>query len=119
MTVVDESMDRQKLHRGDANPANVIDHGRVGQSAISAAQFFRYGWVKFGVAPHMHFVDDGSIPRHAWRSPIAPRKGRIDHTAARHKGRTVAIIESEIVAGLHLVAEYGRIPVEVAHHGLG
>jgi hypothetical protein len=96
-------MDRQKLHSSYSNPAYVLDHRWIGQSTISAAQFFRYGWVKLGVATHMHLVDDGSIPRHAWRSSVAPRERRINPTAACHKRRTVAIIESEIVTSVSIL----------------
>ena len=55
----------------------------------------------------------------ARRAIVSPGESRIDHAAARHERRAVALVEGQIVAGLQLVAEHGRIPVEIADDGLG
>ena len=72
--------------------------------------------MQLGVSAHMQFVNDGVIPRHAVTAGLSPPiKFWIDDDALRHERCTVALIESQIVARLHLVAEYGRVPFQLAN----
>ncbi len=63
-------------------------------------------------------VDDGLVPVHIVPCGLGlPIEIGIDHHAFRHEGRAVALIEGEVVAALHLVAEHGRIPCQRAGMG--
>ena len=71
--------------------------------------------MKFGKAAKMGFVKDRVLPRNGEALvSAAPFEIRVDNDAFGHKGRAVALIEGGVVAGFHLVAEYGRVPNELS-----
>lgn len=66
----------------------------------------RHYRMQLGETAHMRFVEDGAIPRDG----AAPRFAllveiRVDD-AFRHEGSAVALVESRVVAGFHLVTEH-------------
>jgi hypothetical protein len=68
----------------------------------------------------MRLVEDRVRPGHALVRAFAREvEIRVDDDAFRHKGRRVPLVKGQIVTGLHLVAENGRIPDQVADVGLG
>ena len=111
MVVVDEGVDRQQLDRRDAERFQVADRGIGAEAGIGAAQVFRDVRMLLGKTLDMGFVDDGLVPMHVLPGGFGgPVEIRIDHDAFRHERRAVALVEGEVVAGFHFVAEHGRIP---------
>ena len=53
------------------------------------------------------------------RRAVAPGEGGVDDAGLQHEGRAVALVEGQVVAGLDLVAEQRRVPLELADHLLG
>ena len=119
LAVVHEHVDRQQLHRGDADGLDVPDHLGRRQAAERAAQLLRHRRVQLGHAAHVRLVDDGMLPRDLRRAVVAPGEGGVDDPALRHQGRAVPLVERQVVHRLHLVAEQLRPPFEVAHQRLG
>ena len=101
IAVVDEGVYRQQLHRRKTQTADMIEHARLGQPAKGAAQILGYRSIELGVAAHVHFVDDGALPPDTRRALLSPRESGVNHTAARHKRRAVAIVEGEVIAAFH------------------
>ena len=65
-------------------------------------------------------VEDRLVPRHALAARFAvPVEVLIDDDAFRHERRRVALVEGKIVAGLDLIAEHGRVPLEFERVGAG
>src|SRR3954451_16771036 len=110
MVVMDESMDRQKLDRRDAEVAQ-IGYDRCRREACEGAT---YGIADLRVAHRepfgVHFIDDGFVPRTLIRPP-SPGKGRVNDPAFRNERRTVPIVEGQILRVVaYPVAEQGVIP---------
>src|SRR3954468_1461854 len=110
MVVMDESMDRQKLDRRDAEVAQ-IGHDRCRREACEGAT---HGIADLRMAHRepfgVHFIDDGFVPRTLIRPP-SPGKGRVDNLAFRNERRTVPIVEGQILRLVaYPVAEQGVVP---------
>ena len=116
VAVVDEGVDGEQLDRADAKRGEIVrDLGRS-EPGIGAAQRFRNGRVKLGEATDMRLVDDRILPRGAPARRTAPAEGRVDHATPVGEGSRIAIVEGEVVAALHLVAEQGRVPGQLTDH---
>ena len=88
--LVEPVVDRQKLHRGHAKIAQVLDGRRVRQPEIGSAQF-RQDLGKETAEPlDVRLVDDGLAPGNSWRCVTPPVERGIDDDAARHRGSIVA-----------------------------
>src|SRR6185437_3540252 len=76
--------------------------------------------MKLSEAADMGFIDNGKIPWYptATRRTF-PIKIGIDDNAFRHERRAVAIVETQIVPGLHLVSKDRRVPRQLAEIPLG
>src|ERR1700722_1306745 len=112
-------MHRQKLDRGHAETANMIENSRLGQAPKRAPKGFGDCGMMLGVAAHMQLIDDRTLPSGTRWAVFSPGEGRIDDPASRHERGTVAVVECQVVAGLELVAKNRRIPIEIADHRLG
>ena len=119
VVIVDEAMDRQQFDRGHADRLEVPDDSRVGQAAEGAAIRLRYIGVELGIAAHVQLCDHELIPAQPRRPIGAPRESAVDDPALGHVFRAVAFVEGEVVAGLDLVAEQRRVPVDLADERLG
>jgi len=76
--------------------------------------------MELGVAAEVEFVDYGVLPGHAPAGRLSPPvEIRIDDNAFRHEGRAVALVEGGVVAGLELIAEYRRVPRQIAEMPTG
>jgi hypothetical protein len=64
VVVVDELVHRHQFERGDPEPAQVLDHGRVLDPGVRAAQFGRDVRVPPGQALDVRLVDDRLVVRH-------------------------------------------------------
>jgi hypothetical protein len=120
MTVVDESLYRQELHRGDAQALEVVDDRRRAQPGIGAAHFGRNMRVQAGEALDVQLIDDGLMPGNIGRAVPVPIKAGIDHLALEHAGRAVAAAEAQILAGAaDAVTELGIAPLDGADNRFG
>ena len=120
MAVVAEGLDRQKLQRGDAERAQLVDHRLGAEARESAAKLRADIRVAHGEAADMGFVDDGVAPGNARRAVVAPGEGAVDHAAFRHAARVVAAVERQVFAGrADAVAEMGVRPAERSEQRLG
>ena len=113
--VVGEGMDRQELDRGDAELDEMLDHGRVAEGVIGAADRLRHSRMELGQALHMGLVDDGVGQRAARRAVVAPVMGRVLDDAFRHHRRAVAPVGGEVAAvRAHAIAEQRIVPADAA-----
>src|SRR3954447_16699385 len=91
-------VDRQELHRGDAQIAQIGDGRRVRQTQIGAAQFGRDLRKETAEPLDVRLVDNGLAPGNSWRGITSPVERRIDDDAARHRGSIVAWAAVLVVA---------------------
>ena len=120
IAVVDEGVDRQQLDRGDAERLQIVDHGWRAEAGIGAAQVLGHAGMLLGEALDVGLVDDGFVPMDVLPLRLRlPVEIGIDHDAFGHEGRAVALVEGQVVAALHLVAEHRRIPCQRAGMGAG
>src|SRR5215469_17655613 len=112
-------MDRQKLHRCDAQRLYVFYH-LVRQAFVSPAPFLRQFRVELGKSTQMKLVDYRMVPRDsaAFRLPL-PVEIRIDDNAFRHERGAVALVESGVVAGFQLIPEDRGVPLQIAEMSAG
>ena len=96
--IVDERVDRHQLDCRDAEPPQVLEHGRGGERGILAAQLLRYVGVVDRQALDVQLVDDGLVPGRVGPPVVAPGECRIDDLALGHAERAVAIVGREILA---------------------
>ena len=75
--------------------------------------------VELGQAADVRLVDDAAVEADAGRSVVAPAEGAVDDAGLEVVGGAVALVIGEVVPGLHLVAEQGRVPLELADDGFG
>src|SRR5690349_10581915 len=92
MPVVNERMCWHELHRSDAQPREVIDHGRRPQRRISTPQCGGHVGMTECKSLYMYFVNDGAMPRCTRRPVCPPGECWIDHNSLQHAGRTIAAI---------------------------
>ncbi len=91
-------MDRQQLDRGDAEPLQMIDHGRRAQPAIGAAQLRGYVLAQLRQALDVGLVDDGVFPGNVRPRLATVHEGLVDHDGLQHAPRIVAAVEGQILA---------------------
>ena len=107
-----EGLARHQLDRRDADALQVIDHGRLRESEVLAAQMLRYAGVPLRETLDVQLVDDRVAPRDARRTHAAPVECRIGHAAPRHVVGAVGRVRDPVVAGLGAVQR--RVPRDVA-----
>jgi hypothetical protein len=102
---------RQQFHRGDADPLEVLDHRRVGDSGVGAALAQRHLGVAEGQAPDVRLVDHGVVVRDMRGPVVAPVEERVDDHVLRHEGGAVGRVRPPRVGPL--VVEQGLVPLHV------
>jgi hypothetical protein len=58
MALVDEGVDREQLHRGDAELLQMLDHGRGGEAGVGAAELLRDLGMALREALDVELVDE-------------------------------------------------------------
>ena len=117
VAVIDEEMDRQQLHRGDAQLLDVLDHRLSAEARIGAAQVLVQPGKSLGEALDVELINNRVVKRYAdlaQHTLTMPIEVGIDHHALGHERRAVPLVEGSVVPRLHLVAEYRRVPFELA-----
>ena len=61
--------------------------------------------MKHSVASNVRLIDNGLVPRRAWRPVVAPRKCRINNATLANVGRVIALIKGRIVTRFELITE--------------
>ena len=107
----DELVHRHELHRGDPEPLQVRDNGRVPESGVAAALLGRDLRMAQGQPAHMRLVDDGLVVGGLRRPVVAPVEERVDHHVLRHPRRAVRGVALPRVG--ELVVEQGVVPADV------
>ena len=120
MAVVHEGMDRHELDRGDAEVAQVLDHGGSRESAERAACRLVHLRVPHREAAHVHLVDDALVRRPRRRPLGAPGEGGVDHHRLGEIAGAVTIVERQIgVRIAEPVGKEGVVPLERSTQQLG
>ena len=115
-----ELVHRHQLDGGDPEPLEVLDHRRVGQAGVGAADVLRDPRVPLGHALDVRLVDDRLVERDAQRAVVGPVEERVDHHRAHRVRRRVGVVVRLRVAEpvgeqrlVPLVAPVDRLRVRV------
>ena len=109
--VVDELVHRHQLDRGDAELLQVLDHRRVPDRAVGAAQFLGDARVPHRQTLDVRLVDDRVVVRDPRQRVVAPVEVRVDHDALGHEPGRVA--GGHPVRAVQLVAVQRRVPLDL------
>ena len=113
--VVAGRVHRHELHRRDAQPPEVADHGGVGQAGVGAARGVGHLGVQLGQALHVRLVEDGLAPGHLGRAVVAPVEDLVDDHRLGHARRVVPLIDGQITAlVVGAVSQHRLLPVDPA-----
>ncbi len=117
VVVLHELVHRHQLHGGDAEPAQVLDHGRVGQPRVGAAD--RRGDVRVvdGQALDVGLVDDRLVVGGPRVPVVLPVEEGVGDDGLHHVGGAVLVVAP--VRPVELVAEDRLVPVDLALDRLG
>src|SRR3954463_7093241 len=102
-------MHRQQLDRSDTERAQMVKAHGLGQATERTAELLPNAGMQLRVPANMKLVDDRALPRRSGQAIISPGERRIYYATPRHVRSTVALVESQIVAALHLISKDGRI----------
>ena len=118
LAVVDERMDRQEFDRGHTERLDVIDDRFLAESGVGAPQALGNRRVQLRETLDVGLVENRVVPGYELPALLAvPLELLIDDNAFGHEWRAVAVVERRVVTRLHLVAEDGGIPFELAGMG--
>ena len=92
--VLDELVDRQQLHRGDAKLLQVLDRDRMRHAGVGAAQLLGNVRMRLAEPFHVRLVDDRAVQRRVGRAVVAPVERRVDHDALGDERHAVEIVAS-------------------------
>ena len=91
---------RQQLDGSHAERRQVRDRAVRCEARIGAAQVLAHVGVQLREALHVQLVDGGLVPG-SLESPVAlPVERRVDHDAARHRGRVIRVVGHGLGSGL-------------------
>jgi hypothetical protein len=121
VVLVDDVMDRQELHGGDAERAEVRDRLLGGEPRVGAAQVVAHAGMELREAPDVRLVDHRLVPRRPRKLVALPIERRVDHDALRDRGRVVLVVGLEVGVGAagDVRKHVRRIPVDRALDRLG
>ena len=111
-----ELVHRHQLDRGDAQPRQVLDHGRMGQPGVGAALPRRHQRMAQREAAHVRLVDEGLVIRGPRRLVVAPVERRVDDHVPRHVRGAVRGADGRAV--VHPVGVQRLMPAQLALDGL-
>ena len=111
-----ELVHRHQLDRGDPQPRQVLDHGRMGQPAVGAALMGRHQRMAQREAAHVRLVDQGLVIRGPRRLVVAPVERRVDDHVTRHVRGAVRGVDGRAVP--HPVGKQRLVPAQLALDGL-
>jgi hypothetical protein len=114
--VLHELVHRHELDRGDAQVGEVLHDRRVRDGGVGPAELLGHPRVGHGQALDVGLVDDRLVVGGLRRAVHAPVEEGVDDDGLRHVRRGVVVVA---LAGLEVVAEDRRIPVDLAVDGLG
>ena len=115
VVVGDELVHRHELHRGDAQVLQVLDHHRVRQARVGAAQLLGDAGVLDGEALDVRLVDHGLVVGDARVAVAAPVEERVDDHGLRHERRRVGV--AALVRAAERVAEHRLVPLAPGRRG--
>ena len=90
---------RQQLHGRDAKRGEVLEHGRVAEPRVGAAQRLGHIGVTHGEAAHVQLVEDGVRPGDGWCSIAGPVEPRVHDHRSRYERRRVLCVEHGVIEG--------------------
>ena len=115
--VVHELVHRLQLDGGDAEPDEVVDDFRRGETGVGAAELGRHRRVARREPLHVQLVDERLVPRGLRRPVVAPVEERVGDHVLRHVPRAVGGAGTRLVA--HPVREdRGAVVPDLAVHRL-
>ena len=117
VVVVEELVDRHELHGGDPEPLVVLDHHRVREARVGAAQLLREIRVLHRQPAHVGLVDHRLVVRDARRAVAAPVEERVHHDRLRDVRRRVGVVAR--LRRAERVAEHRLVPLDGPVHRLG
>src|SRR5438874_7758400 len=100
VTVINEGMYWQQLHRSHSQAGQIVDYRGGGQASVGAAQCRRHFRMLNCEPFDVNFVNNTLVPGNTRRPISSPCERGIDHYALQHSGSTVATIEREILVAV-------------------
>src|SRR5713226_3753945 len=98
----------------------MAEHRLRRQGAVSSTNLLGHLGMPLGESLDVHFVNDGLMPRNAWRPIVAPGASRVDHRRQWGVGGAVAVIKGPIFGLVaNLVTEQIVAPPNIPADGLG
>ena len=116
--VLDELVHRHELDRGDPEPFEIVDDGRVADGGVGAADLLRHARVRLGEALDVRLVDDGVVVGQIRGAVVAPVEGRVGHHGQHRVAEAVHGVVRLVVV-VEAVAEQGLVAVDLAVDRLG
>ena len=117
VVVLHELVHRHQLDGGDAELLQVLDHHRVGERGVGAADLLGDVRVGHGEALDVRLVDDRLVVGRARVAVVLPVEERVDHDRLHHVRGAVELVA--LVRVLEVVAEQRLVPVGRALDRLG
>ena len=114
--VVEESVDGQQLHRGDAQALQVGYRSVAGQASVGATLRLGHVRVLAGEAFDMQFVQHGLVGRDGGGAVVAPVEVVVHHHTFGHVGGVVGGVSAIV---LQVVAQVLRAGAQRTLYGLG
>jgi hypothetical protein len=96
--VLHERLDRHQFDRGNAEPAQMIDHALIGERREGSSFVGTDVVAQHGQAAHVGFINDGVGPWNVGGPVVAPVEAVVGDDRLDHPGRAVAPVEGEIGA---------------------
>ena len=116
--VLDELVDRQQLHRRDAEFFQVVDGRRMRQSRVGAAQLLGNIRMRLAETFHVRLVHDRVVQRGVGRAVEPPVERRVDHDALGDERDTVEVV-LRVLRFVEVIRENRFVPVPQALDRLG
>src|SRR6266566_2733375 len=110
-------MYRHQLHRRDTNAQQVIDHRRMGKTAVGTALLSGDSRVPQRQAADMRLIDHGLVVGDMWWPVVAPVEERVDDNILRHVRCAIVGVQTPWVG--EMVGEQRLVPADLAVHRFG
>src|SRR5437773_5293492 len=110
-------VDRHELDSRDAQRLKVLDHGRMRNPGIRAAQLLLNIWMRTRHSLHVRFIDDRFVQRRFRGTVIAPLEIRVVHHRSEDVRSAVGGVDGILVAEFVRVA--GWVPPDLSLYRSG